>query len=118
MADIVTGKDSAFSEDRLVQRYNVDIANRIGNLLKRTLNMAWKYRDDGKLKSPTSANDCLLFVRDEQSTTFDPVGVTNVAVENFSAHADVHNIHAALTSVFSLAGFMNSYVDASAPWKM
>lgn len=45
VADIATGKDSDFSEERLIQRYNVDLANSVGNLLNRTLNMAQKYRD-------------------------------------------------------------------------
>src|SRR6266852_5166127 len=48
MSDIATGKDADFSEERLVERYNADLANTLGNLLNRTLNMAAKYRD-GKL---------------------------------------------------------------------
>ena len=44
MSDIVTGKDSDFSEERLVGRYNADLANSLGNLLNRTLNMTQRYR--------------------------------------------------------------------------
>src|SRR5438128_9072333 len=43
MSDIATGKDADFSEQRLIERYNVDLANSLGNLLNRTLNMASKY---------------------------------------------------------------------------
>src|SRR6266436_2385796 len=39
MSDIATGKDADFSEERLVERYNTDLANSIGNLLNRTINM-------------------------------------------------------------------------------
>src|SRR6202023_3555191 len=45
MSDIVTGKDADFSEKRLVTRYNADLANSLGNLLNRTLNMIHRYRD-------------------------------------------------------------------------
>ncbi len=45
MSDIATGKDSDFSEERLIQRYNSDLANSLGNLLNRTLNMVGKYRE-------------------------------------------------------------------------
>jgi methionyl-tRNA synthetase len=45
MADIATGRDADFNEERLVMRYNTDLANSVGNLLNRTLNMAAKYRD-------------------------------------------------------------------------
>jgi methionyl-tRNA synthetase len=48
MSDIATGKDADFSEERLIERYNSDLANSLGNLLNRTLNMAQRYRN-GKL---------------------------------------------------------------------
>jgi methionyl-tRNA synthetase len=44
MADIVTGKDADFAEERLIERYNPDLANNVGNLVNRTLNMAHRYR--------------------------------------------------------------------------
>ena len=37
MSDIATGRDADFSEDRLVERYNADLANTLGNLLNRAL---------------------------------------------------------------------------------
>ncbi|MEP7249920.1 MAG: methionine--tRNA ligase [Spartobacteria bacterium] len=43
--DIVTGKDSDFSEERLVGRYNSELANSLGNLLNRGLAMIWKFRE-------------------------------------------------------------------------
>src|SRR5213082_3564465 len=45
MSDIATGKDADFSEERLIERYNADLANNLGNLLNRTLNMAHRYRE-------------------------------------------------------------------------
>ena len=40
MSDIATGQDADFSEERLVLRYNTNLANSLGNLLNRTLNMS------------------------------------------------------------------------------
>ena len=58
MSDIVTGKDADFSEERLVETYNADLANSLGNLLNRTLNMVHaisarriRLRRAGKVKS-------------------------------------------------------------------
>ena len=45
VSDMAIGRDADFSEERLVQRYNNDLANSLGNLLNRTLSMAGKYRD-------------------------------------------------------------------------
>ena len=44
VSDIATGKDADFSEERLIQRYNTDLANSLGNLLNRTLSMVAKFR--------------------------------------------------------------------------
>ena len=52
MRDIVTGKDSDFSEERLLQRFNSDLANSLGNLLNRTLTMVWKYTDGRLIATP------------------------------------------------------------------
>src|SRR5438552_404550 len=44
MSAIITGQDADFSEERLVERYNADLANSLGNLLNRTLTMVGKYQ--------------------------------------------------------------------------
>ncbi|MGH8102375.1 MAG: methionine--tRNA ligase, partial [Chthoniobacterales bacterium] len=49
MSDIATGKDADFSEERLIERYNADLANRLGNLLNRSLPMIERYKR-GELK--------------------------------------------------------------------
>jgi len=45
MSDIATGKDADFSEERLVSAYNGGLANSLGNLLNRTLEMAARFCD-------------------------------------------------------------------------
>src|SRR4029077_17474974 len=47
---IVTGKDADFSEKLLVRDFNSDLANALGNLVNRTLNMIQRFRD-GTIKS-------------------------------------------------------------------
>jgi methionyl-tRNA synthetase len=53
MSDIATGKDADFSEERLIERYNADLANSLGNLVNRTLTMSAKYRES-RLAKPAS----------------------------------------------------------------
>ena len=43
MREIVFGQDGSFSFDALVQRYNSDLANGLGNLASRTLSMITRY---------------------------------------------------------------------------
>ena len=41
--DMVFGLDSNFSEDAMIDRYNADLANDLGNLVNRSLGMLKKY---------------------------------------------------------------------------
>jgi methionyl-tRNA synthetase len=43
MREVVYGLDGDFSEDRLIERYNADLANNLGNLVSRVLSMAQRY---------------------------------------------------------------------------
>jgi methionyl-tRNA synthetase len=98
MSDIATGKDADFSEERLIQRYNTDLANSLGNLLNRTLNMAHKFRD-GRLRrvAPADTPECALA---------------------FDAAMSGYHIHNALAAAIDEAVHGNQAVDAAAPWKL
>src|SRR5690242_19758772 len=45
LREITFGQDGSFSYDALVQRYNSDLANGLGNLASRTLTMIHQYRE-------------------------------------------------------------------------
>ena len=45
MRDIVTGKDSDFDVERLVMLYNTELANELGNLCNRALNMSQRFTE-------------------------------------------------------------------------
>ncbi|MEY2487641.1 MAG: methionyl-tRNA synthetase [Verrucomicrobiota bacterium] len=103
MSDIATGNDADFSEERLVARYNSDLANSLGNLVNRTLNMAHRYRD-GVVKhrggdSPLAAQSRDLVQRYER------------AMSSFQ-------IQAAIASVTDFATTCNTYIEMAAPWKL
>lgn len=102
MSDIATGKDADFSEERLVLRYHTDLANSVGNLLNRTLTMAWKYGDGKLAHQPDGA----LRARVEYFT------------EAYSAVCVDYNIHAALEKALGLASEANQFIEQSAPWKL
>ena len=111
MSDIATGRDSDFSEDRLIQRYNVDLANSLGNLLNRSLNMAQKYRE-GKLKAVSLPDDRPF-----------PEGQLEDAVKN-----SVRNyqekiegkflVSEALAEAIGIATACNAAIDYHKPWAL
>jgi methionyl-tRNA synthetase len=49
--EVVYGLDGDFSEERLIERYNADLANDLGNLVSRVLSMAARYFN-GVVKVP------------------------------------------------------------------
>ena len=98
MSDIATGRDADFSEERLIQRYNSDLANGLGNLLNRTLNMSHKYRD-GRLRRGSSRT-------------------VSGNVPAYAAAMASHQVNSALAAVAAEVVLGNQIVDATAPWKL
>ena len=103
MSDIATGKDADFSEARLIERYNADLANSLGNLLNRTLNMAHRYRA-GIVKqaggdSPLQAQAAGL-------------------VRNYEQAMAANEVHAALERIGEFVTACNTYIEMAAPWKL
>ena len=114
MSDIATGKDADFSEERLIERYNADLANSLGNLLNRTLNMTHRYRD-GKLrflKFTSSASLSLLATVDTLKTR---VTTTTQMVQDAMDNHQTHNLG---YSVAELATLCNRSIEDTAPWRL
>jgi methionyl-tRNA synthetase len=103
MSDMATGQDADFSEERLVERYNADLANSLGNLLNRTLNMVHRYRDGVVKKtggdSPLSAQAADL-------------------LRHYESAFGRFEVHAAMNRLMEFATACNTYIEVSAPWKL
>ena len=115
MSDIVTGKDSEFSEERLIQRYNTDLANSFGNLLNRKLNMAAKYRDGTLRKLPLGAAGAeRSFAEIVEHHTSLYSGHMRGSTEGKVSYL----ISAALEEALAIAIHCNGLVETNAPWKL
>ncbi|MFL6514801.1 MAG: methionine--tRNA ligase [Chthoniobacterales bacterium] len=103
MSDIATGSDADFSEERLITRYNADLANSLGNLLNRTLNMAHRYREGVVTQkggdSPLAAQSA------------------NLLREFEAAFASFH-VQSAISHLGDFVTACNSYIEMTAPWKL
>ena len=107
MSDIATGKDSDFAEERLIERYNADLANNLGNLLNRTLTMAWSYRN-GKLRGSG-----LLF----HDTETLRIRLQKLA-QRYDKEAATFQFQSSIDSVVAFAVSYNKAVEEYAPWKL
>jgi methionyl-tRNA synthetase len=108
MKAIGTGKDADFSEDGLVACYNSDLANSVGNLLNRTLNMSDRYS-----KSTLVNRD----VDDLNLQKWSKTGANDL-VTNCPKKMNRYEIDSALGIIIGYATFCNVAVEAFAPWKL
>jgi methionyl-tRNA synthetase len=125
MSDIATGKDADFSEARLIKRYNTWLANNLGNLLNRTLNMAEKYREGRISADAESLNHLEAFKKGESLPVAQELGrVLNqiVIVENhvnlFKSRFEEFEIQTAIHMALEIAINGNALVELTAPWKL
>ncbi len=109
MSDIATGKDADFSEERLAGRYNADLANSLGNLLNRTLNMSWRYRD-AKIEQ---ASGLINMGAEVLELLKIPTAVTGL-----KSACERHNPQGALQAAFDLITWCNADIEKFAPWKL
>ena len=102
--EIAFGGDGDFSWSRYDERYNVDLANNLGNLVSRVTTMAERYRQ-GRL-APTGAGSDRL------------AGVGEQAVAKYRAAMDLYALNEAAAAAFSLVDATNEYIAATAPWAL
>jgi methionyl-tRNA synthetase len=133
MSDIATGRDADFSEDRLIERFNADLANSLGNLLNRTLNMAKRYRS-GRIDSiyrdrlaPSYDADIGEGVKIVKTgTRIESISITvrslhleaEEEVELTTCAFDEHEIADALAPVRNLASACDLMIEVAAPWNL
>ena len=128
MSDIATGKDADFSEQRLIERYNADLANALGNLLNRTLNMTQKYSSRKLQQEPISEEQFRsdLYVtahapppsnREESMRLVHTYPKLHYNPEYIEA-LDSCRPEAALENVINYSRHCDSLVERAAPWKL
>jgi len=106
LRDMVFGLDSNFTEEALVTRINADLANNLGNLVSRTLNMTARFAD---ARVPEAGAPEAL----EQAV----IDAVPRAADRVDAHMRRCEVNRALEAVFELVDAVNRYLEQRAPWK-
>ncbi|MDD5255310.1 MAG: methionine--tRNA ligase [Candidatus Omnitrophica bacterium] len=114
LRDVPFGLDGSFSEESLVQRFNGDLANDLGNLVYRTLTMIEKYFD-GRIPVREAAG----------SNAAPAAGAIDAKLARLSAEVKAHlaeaadyNFGAALESIWEAINMANKYVEETKPWNL
>ncbi len=112
MREVPFGLDGDFSQRALIGRINSDLANDLGNLLSRSLNMIKKFWG-GKIPPEINSKD-----RDGMESKIK--GWFNSASEfearSFNSFMYKLEFHYALSYIWKIIGDMNEYAQKAAPW--
>ena len=107
LSEMPHANDGSISYETIIERYNSDLANTLGNLVNRTVAMTNKYFG-GVIQAP-KAKEAL---DDElKEACFE-------AVRLCEKNIDSYHIADAVEAVINLAKRCNKYIDETAPWAL
>jgi methionyl-tRNA synthetase len=104
--DMTLGRDADFTEEALAHRYEGDLANDLGNLLHRVVNMVERYCD-GRIPRPGAPTDDETGLREGCLHTV-PVVL---------GHVEALELNEALAEVMRAIRGINGYLERTAPWR-
>ena len=99
--------DGSISWELMLERYNSDLANILGNLVSRTISMSNKYFG-GIVENNDAAEDI-----DE-----DLIDTILSCVDTVDAKMGEHRVADALTAIFNIFRRCNKYIDETMPWAL
>jgi len=110
LREIVFGQDGSFSFDALVQRYNADLANGLGNLASRTLTMITRYfRGEVPYPSHTASH-----TRAEDAIA----DTARKVIAECGTLFDEYQFSRALETAWGLVAAVDKYIVENEPWAL
>jgi methionyl-tRNA synthetase len=110
LREVVFGQDGSFSFDALLQRYNSDLANGLGNLASRTLAMITRYFKGevpypSKAASRVAADDAIVKLAQE-------------TIAHFHTLFESFQFSRALEIAWGLVAAVDKYIVENEPWTL
>ncbi len=110
LREVVFGQDGSFSFDALVQRYNSDLANGLGNLASRTLTMINRYFK-GEVPYPSHAA--------ARKPADDAIAdLARKTIREFGTQFEQFQFSRALESAWALVAAVDKYIVENEPWAL
>lgn len=107
LAEMPHANDGSISYETIIERYNSDLANTLGNLVNRTVAMTNKYFG-GEIKAATEETDL-----DKELKQFALDTVAKV-----DDNINTYHMADAIECIMNLAKRCNKYIDETTPWTL
>ena len=107
LAEMPYASDGSITYESVIKRFNTDLVNNLGNLVKRTLDMQKKYFDKEVL-SPVAPEALDSELR----------AACVKAYNEYIANMDSFRIADAIDSVIEMLSRANKYIDETTPWTL
>ena len=107
LAEMPYANDGSITYENIINRYNTDLANNLGNLVSRTVAMTKKYFD-GVIPAPEA----------EEGTDAELKALALSTVASFREKMDTYHIADAIDDVVTLLRRTNKYIDETTPWTL
>ena len=104
MKEISFGGDGDFTWERFDERYNVDLANNLGNLVSRVTAMGGRY-GDGTVAPRGTGSERLRAIAEESATVY-------------RRAMDALALHDAAGAAFRIVDATNEYIAETSPWTL
>jgi methionyl-tRNA synthetase len=101
------GQDGDIDERRLAEKYNSDLANDLGNLVSRVINMVQSY-SQGKIPQPS------IYDKSDEELKNEAINCGEATFE----HITKINLNQAIEQVLKLVRSTNRYIENQAPWNL
>lgn len=105
LSEMPYAQDGSITYETIIERYNSDLANTLGNLVKRTIDMTTKYFN-GEILPPVEPSE---LDEDLKSTALNTVSKVDKLMDTF-------RVSDALNEILNLARRSNKYIDETTPW--
>jgi len=107
LTEMPHANDGSITYEAMIDRFNTDLANTLGNLVNRTVAMQNKYFE-GVIQSP----DCTEAIDEDLKAT------AKKAIEGFDKNLSEYKMSDAIDCIMDLARRCNKYIDETMPWAL
>ena len=107
LAEMPYLNDGSITYESMVNRYNTDLANNLGNLVNRTIAMTKKYFG-GIVPEPGN----------EEGPDAELKEACRTAVKEFTDNMESFHLADACTAIFTMLRRANKYIDETTPWTL